>query len=408
MHALSQATQYIAGASLLAALVFFSTACKSDYTASASKDRGADPNMAPRPVKTALVAEILMEQAVIVTGGLAAYDQATISSKVPGRLGTISVDLGTVVRKGQMVAQVEPQDYELRLQQAEAAVAQVRARLGLPPDGSDDRVNPEQTGTVRQAMALMEEAKANRERVATLLQEGVISRAQMDTAEASHKVALSRYQDAVEEIRNRQALLAQRRTELELARQQLADTAIIAPFDGIVHEKRATLGEYLAAGTPVVTIVRMNPLRLRAEVPERSAPSIRAGQLVRVTVEGDAQAYTGRIMRLSPSITERNRMLLVEADVTNNGSLRPGSFARAEIVIDDKTRAVAVPGRAIVTFAGINKVILIQNGKALERPINIGRKTGDWTEITSGVTVGDAVVLDPGNLQSGQAVQVVE
>ena len=86
-----------------------------------------------------------------------------------------------------------------------------------------------------------------------------------------YKVALSRYQDAIEEIRNRQALLAQRRSELSLARQQLADTAVYAPIDGIVQEKRASVGEYLAAGAPVVNIVRMDPLRLRAEVPERDA-----------------------------------------------------------------------------------------------------------------------------------------
>src|SRR5262249_41129582 len=156
------------------------------------------------------------------------------------------------------------------------------------------------------------------------------------------KIAQGRYQDALEEIRNRQALLAQRRSELALARQQLVDTTIIAPIDGIIQEKRASTGEYLASGTPVADIVQIDPRRLRAEAPERGAANVRSGQNVRVTVEGDENAYQGQIKRLSPTIKEQNRMLVVEADVRNNGHLRPGSFARAEIVTNDNSTALTV------------------------------------------------------------------
>jgi RND family efflux transporter MFP subunit len=236
----------------------------------------------------------------------------------------------------------------------------------------------------------------------------VIAKAEFDSVDSVYKVAQGRYQDAVEEIRNRQALLAQRRSEVALARQQLADTSIYAPLDGIVQEKRTSSGEYLAAGTPVVNIVRMDPLRLKAEVPERDAHNVRSGQNVRVTVEGNPNVYIGQIKRLSPVIAEQNRMLLVEADVRNDGKLRPGSFARAEIVTNDAKMAVAVPSKAIVTFAGIEKVIVVQNGKALEKPITTGRRNGDLTEIVAGVNVGEQVIVDPGNLQSGMAVQVVD
>jgi len=269
-------------------------------------------------------------------------------------------------------------------------------------------VNPEQTGTVRSARAVLDEARVSRDRGARLVEQGVIARAEFDSIDATYKVALSRYQDAIEEIRNRQALVAQRRSELSLARQQLADTAVYAPIDGIVQEKRASLGEYLAAGAPVVDIVRMNPLRLRAEVPERDSGLVRFGQNVRVSVEGDGRIYLGQIKRLSPVITQQNRMLMVEADVQNDGNLRPGSFAKAEIVTNDAKMAVTVPNNAIVTFAGIEKVIVVQNGKALEKPITTGRKSGDWTEILAGVNVGDQVIVDPGNLQSGMAVEVVQ
>jgi membrane fusion protein, multidrug efflux system len=401
----SKSIRFIVGL-LFCVLPLLGAACKSDYQGSTRQNRPGDS--APRQVKTARVEETPFGETVTANGTLAAFDQSTASVKVAGRLNSISVDLGSVVRRGQMIAQLEPNDYRLRVQQSEAALSQARARLGLSPDGTDDKVNAEQTGTVRQAKAQLDEARLNRERAVRLVEQGVVARSEFDAADATFKVAQSRYQDAIEEIRNRQALLAQRRSELALARQQLADTSVYAPLDGIVQLKRASVGEYLAAGAPVVDIVRMNPLRLRAEVPERDAGTVRFGQNVRVSVEGDGKVYLGQIKRLSPVITQQNRMLMVEADVQNDGSLRPGSFAKAEIVTNDAKMAVTVPNNAIVTFAGIEKVIIVQNGKALEKPITTGRRSGEWTEIIAGVNVGDQVIVDPGNLQSGMAVEVVQ
>ena len=386
-------------------LALASLACKSDYPASARQNQAGGETGEPRQVKTAQVAEMPLGRNVTVTGTLAAFDQATLSAKVPGRVRSITVDLGSVVRRGQVVAQLEAQDYQLRVEQAEAALAQARARLGLSPEGADDRVDAEVTGTVRQARATLNEAQANRDRAAKLVAEGVIARAEYESADAALKVALARYQDAVEEVRNRQALLAQRRSELALARQQLAGTNIYASFDGTVHEKLASVGEYLAAGAPVVTVVKMNPLRLRAEVPEREAQSVRGGERVSVRVEGGAHDYIGRIKRLSPTISEQNRVLIVEAEIINDGSLRPGAFVSAEIETEESGTAVTVPTSAIVTFAGIEKVILVENGKAKEKPVTTGRRNAEWTEILGGVQLGDRVVIEPGNLQSGQAVE---
>jgi len=385
----------------------FVTSCKSDYPASA-RQSSPGGSKTVRQVRTTPVVESPFGETVTANGTLAAFEQTTVSVKVPGRLKTIGVDLGTVVSKGQVIAQVDPEDYRLRVQQSEASLAQARARLGLAPDGTDDLVDPEKTATVRQARAVLDEARFNRDRSARLVEQGIIAKAEFDTANATFKVAEGRYQDAYEEIRNRQGVLAQRRSELALARQQLKDTAVVAPLDGIVQEKRASTGEYLAAGAPVVNVVRMDPLRLRAEIPERESHTVRTGQNVRVTVDGDSTVYLGQIMRLSPVIAEQNRMLVVEADVRNNGKLRPGSFAHAEIVTNDAKMAVTVPNNAIVTFAGIEKVLVVQNGKALEKPITTGRRNGEFTEIVAGISVGEKVILEPGNLQTGQEVQVVD
>src|SRR5438552_14106405 len=252
---------------LLLLLTAILSACKSDYPSS-GKAASPDSKSAPRPVKTAKVIEMPIGETVTVNGTLVAYDHTTVGVKVPGRIQTVTVDLGSVVHKGQVIAQLEQQDYKLRVQQAEAALAQARARLGLSPDGTDDRVTAEETGTVRQAKAVLDDAKLKRERAAKLVQQGVIPHAEWDTVDSEFRVATSRYQDALEEIRNRQGLLAQRRSEVALAKQQLADTVVSSPLDGVVQEKKASVGEYLAAGAPVVDVVKINPLRLRAEVPE--------------------------------------------------------------------------------------------------------------------------------------------
>jgi RND family efflux transporter MFP subunit len=391
----------------LALLVFASLSCKSDYPAS-GRAQATDSKAQARQVTTVQVAQTTIVDAVTVNGTLAAYDQATVGTKVAGRLQTISVDLGTVVRKGQAIGRLEPQDYQLRVQQAEAALAQARARVGLSPDGRDDRVTADQTGTVREAKARLDEAKAHRDRAARLINQGIIPRAEFDTVDANYKVAVGNYQDAIEEIRNRQGLLAQRRSELNLARQQLTDTVLYSPMSGVVQQKTASVGEYLAAGAPVVEIVQIDPLRLRVEVPEREAHNIKTGQSVRVAVEGDPDAYLGYIKRLSPTISQQNRVLAVEADVRNSGRLRPGAFVRAEIVTDQTTTAATVPTNAIVTFAGIEKVIIVEGGKAVEKVVTTGRRGSDWIEITAGVNVGQRVVVNPGNLQSGTPVTVTE
>jgi multidrug resistance efflux pump len=144
---------------------------------------------------------------------------------------------------------------------------------------------------VRQAAATLKEARLTHDRMTKLWEDNYIARAELDAAVAQLAIAESQYQNALEEVRIRQGLLFQRRSELEIARQQLADTIIVSPMDGAVSERQASVGQYLAAGAPVVTLVRMDPLRLRLAVPERQAGSVRVGQAVfrsgRPVISGD-------------------------------------------------------------------------------------------------------------------------
>ncbi len=393
---------------ILLAVTLIAAGCRSEYTTSAKADRKPEKDRgaaAPRKVRVVRAAEEKVARPIVVSGTLAAEDQVVLGMKVAGRLAEISVDLGSHVRKGEAIARLDPTDFRLHVRQTETALQQAQARLGLPPDGKSDYIDPEKTALVRQAAAVLHDAQLTRDRMAALFEQKLVPRAQLDNAIAALQVAEGKYQDAVEEVRNRQAILAQRRSELEIARQQLADTVLYAPMDAMARERQVSVGTYLAPGTPVVTLVRVHPLRLRLPVPEREAAGIRIGQLVRVGVEGDQNTYQGRVARLSPAIAEGNRTLMVEAEVPNeSGRLRPGAFARAEILTEAERPSIFVPASSIVTFAGIEKVITVRDNRTVEKRVQTGRRQADRVEITSGLAAGEPVVVQPGNLIGGQPV----
>ncbi|MBE0604649.1 MAG: efflux RND transporter periplasmic adaptor subunit [Deltaproteobacteria bacterium] len=383
------------------------SSCGREEAPKAGKGNGAKAQ-AVRSVRVAAAEEGRLPRTVTVTGTLAADVDVVAGFKIPGRVIEIPVDLGTPVRKGQPLARLDPTDYRLRVQQAEAALRQVRASIGLSPEGADDKVDPEETALVREAGAVLQEARQNRDRMEQLWKKEYIARAEYDSSLSKLLVAEGRYQAAIEEVRNRAEVLSERRSGLELAKQQLADTILLAPFDGSVRERRASVGEYLAAGAPVVGLVKIHPLRLRVAVPERDAPAIRAGQVVMVRIEGDPVEHKGRVVRLSPSIQEQNRTLAVEAEVANpGGRLRPGAFARADIVVEAELPVVLAPASSVVTFAGIEKVFGVKDGRAVERKIRTGRRSGDRVEILEGLAAGEQVVVDPGNLVGGTPVTVM-
>lgn len=365
---------------------------------------------APREVRLAKVTQATFEKAIEIAGTLAADEHVTLATKVAGRLANIDVDLASPVKQGQRIAQLETTDYELGVQQARASLWQARAQLGLPATGGG-RVRVDETAVVRQALATLEEARANGARLEKLAGEGLSPQSDLDAARAALVRAEASLESAREEVRLRQAQLRQRESELEIAQQRLADTTIRSPLDGFVQARRASRGEYLAPGAPVAEVVRVDPLRLRIAIPEREAVDLRAGQPVRVRMTGragpaDTLEHTGVVARLAPSLDAQSRSLLIEADIRNEeGALRPGNFVQARIVTGER-EVLAVPRSAIVTFAGLQKVILVESGKAVERPVTTGDTRGDEIEVVSGLRAGEAVVDEPGTLQQGQPVHV--
>jgi RND family efflux transporter MFP subunit len=395
---------------LLYTIILFSmiafVSCQSDTSARSSREKA---EKSAKTVKVTRVQEGKLARTVGVSGTLAAEEEVVLSLKVTGRVRDILVDLGSKVKKGQQLIRLEPADFELRVQQADAALQQAKARLGMPVEnGADARIDPEETGVVKQAAAVLEEARLTQERMENLWNQGLVPRSQYDDAVAAFRVAEARYQESLDEVSNRQALLYQRETELQIARKQYSDSILTSPIDGAVQVRHVSPGQFLAIGDPALTIVRMDPLRLKLAVPEREAAYVKKGQTVQVRVEGDQNVYYGKVARLSPALTTDNRTLMIEAEIPNeDGQLRPGSFAKAEIVVAAEQATLLVPKSSVVTFAGVDKVIVVENNETVEKRVRTGRKAQDQVEILEGLKAGETVVMEPGNLVGGEPVKVV-
>jgi RND family efflux transporter MFP subunit len=379
--------------------------CTGPYSAPtvSAKTEGKPVAVAARVVALEAIPEI-----ITATGELSAEDIATISAKVAGRVEKLNVDLGSVVEQGQILAELEKDDYTFRVKQAEALVEQTRAQLGLRAS-SDDKVDPLNTSIVRQAAASLKEARLIHKNSTELFRQGVVSNVDYERAGVALQAAEARHQAAIESVYQAQAQLLERRASLALARQQLADTVIRAPFRGAITRRQATIGEYLPVNAPVVTLVRQSPLRLRLEIPERLAVKVRPGQRIDVHLEGSTLTHAGTVVRLSPSIEAQNRSLLIEGHIPNeNNVLRAGSFAQGIVTVDAQARGIAVSVRSIMNFAGVDRVFIVENNAVAERIVKLGRRLpDDRVEIVSGLKAGDRVIGEPSDrLVAGQSVEV--
>jgi RND family efflux transporter MFP subunit len=362
-----------------------------DSTASAANRDPATPDASVPEVSTAEVVERTALRTLEAVGSLEAEDEVTLSSQAAGNLDVITVDVGSPVRRDQLIARLDQRELALKVDQAQAAVRQIEARLGIK---GGEKVDPEKQPEVRQTRSALERARYDLTASKNLADHGDISKQQLDVYQRTYDQAEARYQAAQENVRNLEAILEEKRASLSLAKKQLSDVNIVSPINGIIKQKQASRGEYLNPGTPIVVIVQINPLRLKLEIPESFAATVKAGQTVTLKVDtfGDHE-FTGRIKRINPALDEKNRSLAAEAEVINaDGRLKPGMFARARIASDQGSPALMVPIKSVVTLAGVNKVFILENGRAVERQVKLGEQDGTLVEILEGVKPGEKVI----------------
>jgi RND family efflux transporter MFP subunit len=286
-------------------------------------------------------------------------------------------------------------DVKLRVEQAKAQLEQARAALGLTGTSDETLLDRETTPMVREARAIFEQSEENLKRAERLIRDQVMPEEELEGRQAARKVAEAKYRSALNDVEEQVALVRVRRAEVALAEQVLRDASVRAPFDGVIHERHVAPGAYLQIGQPVVTLVRINPLRFSAGVPERDAAPVHECQPVRLRIEGRSEPLLVAVSRIGPSVETSNRTLSIEVDVPNpEFQLRAGLFAEAEIVVDEKAKATVVPASAVQEFAGVEKVWVVRDGEATERAVRTGRREPARIEIQSGLQVGEKIVVD--------------
>lgn len=377
------------------------TACHKGDHKNSGNERSSDQGKIP-DVLVDLAKPSIFEKTIIAYGSLAPLEESVISVEVSGKLQDILVDIGSPIERGDDLAIIDSRDYESRLLQAEALLDQALARLGFSDDDQTRQIKLEETSPVLRANAILQENLRNLERARNLFNDGVVSQSEIESAQTEYMIAVNQHQEALNESRTRLAILDQRRAELAIAQQALVNTRIKAPFRGMIQNRFTSMGEYLNTGDPIVTIVRTDILRLQLRVTEKDSYMVRNGQKVIINVTGQDDIWEGVVKRISPKLNESSRMLLIEAEVMNDGHLRAGQHVVSKIIVDDTQYAIGVPEACIVRFAGIEKVVCVENQNAVEKRVITGRKNNGTIEIISGLKSGDQVILNPGSIRSGQ------
>jgi RND family efflux transporter MFP subunit len=344
---------------------------------------------------------------VEVIATLAALDEVTISSEVDGAVSKILADLGDPVKTGQAMVELDREKLQYNLDQQQAAFASALAKYG----GTDTKHLPpiEQTPDVQKAAAELEQTRRDFARAQELQKRGLTPKQEFDDVEAQLRSKQASYDSAVQNAKNLRAFIDASEAGLNLANRQLRDSYIRSPFDGYVSKRLVSLGQLVKAQTPVMVVVRVDPLRLTGEIPEHLAPWIKVGQTVELSVDAfPDKTLTGNLSRISPSVDTQTRAFAFEALVPNNDKLlKPGSFARVHIPTTKVDDVVTVPYNSLQYRYGVNRVFVIDGDHVSERELKIGDRIGDRVEVVSGVKSGDSIALtDVDKLADGMKVTV--
>ena len=389
-------------------LLFFLTSCSSKNPQDASAGK-TDQQASPIAVSMFKVDSEKINRTVELVGTLEGQREVTVSSEVAARVVTVRADLGDLVKEGQPIVELDPTEYRLAVDRQQSALFQVLAQLGVQKE-NDPLPEASQTPIVRKAQADLTDAKASYERIKALYAKAVESRAANDAAEARYQAALANYAASQDQVRNLLAQSDNLRTQLELAKKKLGDCVIRAPFAGTVTARQVEVGQYVREQTAAMSIATVNPLKLLASVPESWSPYIAPCNAVEIIVDAYAEHFPCNVSRISRAVDPQTRTFGIEALVDNSGGkLRSGLFARAILTTAKADSVIRIPAAAVISFYGVQKIYAVVNGQIEERVVSLGDRSGDFIEVTHGLTAGDQIATSElARIRQGSRVQAKE
>ena len=350
--------------------------------AAAARSNGKPGSTAPEVIEFSAtdlltVTATSIERTIPLTGTLKAVDQALVRAKVAGELTELNVREGMPVKRGDLIARIDPSDFQARVREREAIERSARAQL--------------------------DQARRTLENNRQLLTRNFISQSAFDNAQAGHDVAVANLDAAT-------AQLAQ-------VRKALADTAVRSPMTGKVAERFVQPGEKVSPDTRIVSIVDLSRMEIEALVPSSDIGSVRTGQSVALNIEGIDGAREGKILRIAPSTAQGTRSVPVYIGLENRDSKVPaGLFVQGRLTIARREDAIVVPEAAVREAAGGSFVYVIEGERLVERPVTLGMRDASArapngstgaAEVTSGLTAGERIVaVNLGTLRAGSVARV--
>ncbi|HNY38816.1 MAG TPA: efflux RND transporter periplasmic adaptor subunit [Bryobacteraceae bacterium] len=348
---------------------------------------------------------------VIRTGGtVEPRESAKVSFKVAGRIARILVEEGQHVRAGQLLAELDPGDYQRGVEMAAAEADAARAQADKADAGTRKQ-------EVAQARAAYELAADEYRRMKALYDRKSLAPADFQKVQTQHEIARQRYEEAkegarVEDKTTAWAKAAQAEANLGLQKSRYSDTRMVSPLNGVVARRLAEAGEVIAAGMPALAIVDLDPVRVNAAVPESEIAKVRVGAAASVRVPSlGAPAFPGKVELTGYAADSQSRTFAVRVLVPNpNLALRAGMIAEAEIEGAGRVKALTLPGEAIVRDpqgATLVYVYYAEKKRVFARRVEVGRPLGTELEIRSGISASDQIVVSgQQNLHEGALVEI--
>lgn len=373
---------------LVAALLLTSVlavACGKDEKASAAEGAAASPaataaepsaaGAAPAAAKPAMTVTTAKPETaslalqLLANGNIAAWQEASVGAEVPGlRLATVSVNIGDVVKKGQVLATFARETAEAENLQGKAALMQAEAAAESAKADADRARSIENTGAL------------SRSQIAQYLTQEKVTRAQHEAAKAAY---------AATQVR-------------------LGYTQVRSPDEGVISARTATVGAVAGAGQELFRLVRQSRMEWRAEVTPSEVGQVKVGQKVEVTAASGLKV-AGTVRAIAPTADPQTRNVLVFADLPKHAELKAGTFARGQFQIG-ASQALTVPAQSIVVRDGHNYVFVVgTDSKATQRKVETGRRAGDRVEVLQGLQADEAVAVQgAGFLNEGDLVKIVQ
>ncbi len=350
------------------------------------------------PVQAAKVLKKAMDIKLDIVGTFESLVEIPLASQVAGKVQEVLVEMGSPVRKGQVVVRLDPVDLKLAIELDKANLQEELAKMGLKHMGERLRSDAEMPSVIK-ARAVMVNAYRNWQRNIKMREQDLVSQKTLEDSLKDYQTAKADYDTALYNVSQTRASIESRVATLNIDRQKLKYTIITSPVNGYVKEKKVNPGDYVQLGGTVVTLVENDPVYLTVAIPQNFIERIRdGGEIVLRTDAMPGKTFKGKIFQISPVLDPESRTIKVKAVLGNpENLLKPGIFGKVSIIVGVDRGALIVPNGALMDEVGVTKVFVLRKEegelKAFSRPVSKGMFIEEMTQVKGDIREGDLVAV---------------